>query len=231
MAIATSKKLNKYQRLERAVGGVARDWSGDIELDGKPGSREGYLSLAKVVLERAYTIMDDVPDDWTKDITEAAVARGRPIGASYNGLKVKSLFCHNVAFRAGYQGLQWEGLQAILRNSASFKPLGILAGLPQDTAILAEAKHGLLYRCQKNEIEFMDEDRYRIEDGAVILPELDFVVARQRLIAGLALTPKGCRASEVLEDLYSHIVKISLHDSRLAVASLKRGFAARPKPS
>ncbi len=245
MPAATLKKANVYLRLEQAIASVADSWSEDIELDADPGTRSIHLLVARSVLRLAFKQMDSVPKAWGYGISDEGIKKlGAPTKAPYAGCKVMALHTYHGALAAGTQGLDEEMMKKALCHPASFDPLQRMTELSGEIAMVIERAHGLNHtRICDDGLFLVAENRYAIENGAVVMPRLEREISLEQRdvldenigedatceqIANV-LNGKDCLAQKtgVLKDIHSHLVAICIKDTRLAIASLNNGLAAR----
>lgn len=225
MATVAAPKLSKFQRLERAFGQVADDWSDEVELEGEPGTREIYFSMSRMAIAKAFRLGKNLPLNWRLGVPRE---NNMPSGVVYDGIQVISLYSYHAALAAGCQGKDMDELGKALRNPNSYQPLADITKQPSIIAGRVEAEHGLGLGVAtfNDSLLLIGQDRYVLEDGVVIMPHLDLEILRQRAIASKSreLTGGGCHAHQAgeLEKIYQHIVDISVKDARLAAASLAR---------
>ena len=239
-------KPNVYKRLEIAFAQIADNWEeASIEFKSRPGSRDIYLLLARTVLLQAFERMEGVPQRWRWGVSDEGIAKkGIPTEAPYAGTRVMLLHIYHGSLAAGLQGGDDVELKRALSHPLSYEPLRRITTLSDAIALSVESAHGLNHsRICDDGLFLVRENRYAIEDGAIAMPRLEREIRRKKRdvldedvkedampfeIAN-ALQGKDCLAEKagVLKDMYTHLVTICIKDTRLAVASLRRGQKAR----
>lgn len=231
--MATLGKLQKtkWQALQESVARVADEWSEEVPLEGVPGTRPIYLSMANKVID--LFLRDDTfqwPSHWLEE-AEKIKTTGNGVALA-DGFRVLAFHVHNGSFTAGAMGRNNEDMEGILRHPQSFEPLRAITHETSKIAGRVETEYGLQVTSYSDK-ELVILDRYAIRGGALDLNELRFEIMRQRMNAfdneGYEKAPDNdvarCRAerAKVLEPIYQDIVRIALNDRRLATASLRQG--------
>ncbi len=245
----TSSKLNIYHSLEQALKEVSEGWTENIELDAEPGTRSIHLLVARAALLQTFKLMDSVPGRWRWGVSDEGIAKmGKPTEAPYAGYRVITLYAYHAALAAGYQGLNKAEIQRALSNPLSYEPIRGITDLSNKVALPIERAHGLNHtRICDDGLFLVRQNRYAIENGVVVMPRLeheiilasrdvlDEEVGEDSMPAEIArvLHGKDCLAEKagVLKDIHRHLVTICIKDTRLAVASLRRGRTSESVPS
>lgn len=224
MANQAELKLTKYQQFEKALGAVADNWSEEMALDGEPGHRPIYLSLAQQALCHVALEQDETA---SPELMHAC--GGQLVGPALDGLRVMSLYCHYTALTAGAMEKNIHETAALIRQPASLDPLKKIANQRSKIAGRVETEHGLSGTSYDDGLEQIAQKHYDVVGHCIVAPELDREIVCQKLNTGDMSDGVGCRAEKAgqLEVIFHHVVTICSKDTRLSPASYARGRQLR----
>lgn len=235
MSDVVKQKVTRWNALASAVERVTKDWTGDIELGGKPGTRDIHLSMASKVITLSLLNSDfRWPSSWLEEAA-VTVAMGASRGVISDGINVMSLHAHNSSFTAGSKGVETHSdLSDILRHPRAFDPLARLTTQPSKVAGSVEVEHGISLTRSYDDFDLVLMGRYDIKDGLVTLPFFESEIYHQNVRVQRCAegetpdisTQVRCQAhrADILKSIYDNLLDIVLKDDRLAVASLRRGL-------
>lgn len=231
MATVDKLQKTKWQALQESVACVADEWNDEVSLEGAPGTRHMYLSMANKVID--LFLRDDTfkwPSQWVEEAEEIHVS-GKGLALA-DGFRVLAFHIHNGSFTAGVAGRNDEDIEDILMHPQSFEPLRAITHETSKIAGRVETEYGLQVTSYSDK-ELIMLNRYAIRGGALHLNELKYEIMKQRMNAfsneDYEKAPDNdlarCRAerAKVLEPIFHDMTRIALKDQRLVVASLQQG--------